>query len=159
MTLTQCLWLLSGQLAFLDIIDKGRGGTWITKSEKQSPEMFCKKGVLRNFTKITGKHLCQSLFFNKVEGVVKSQNHFDICVKSTWWIYLLQSLQGHSCRRQFFISDLNESRKSGFFRSTGSTSHILRPRSTGSTSHILRPRSTGSNSHILRPRKRSDSEP
>ena len=22
---------------------------------------------------------------------VKSQNHFDICVKSTWWIYLLQS--------------------------------------------------------------------
>ena len=30
------------------------------------PEMFCKKGVLRNFTKFTGKHLCQSLFFNKV---------------------------------------------------------------------------------------------
>ena len=23
-------------------------------------------GVLRNFTKFTGKHLCQSLFFNKV---------------------------------------------------------------------------------------------
>ena len=25
-----------------------------------------KKGVLRNLTKFTGKHLCQSLFFNKV---------------------------------------------------------------------------------------------
>ena len=25
-----------------------------------------KKGVLRNFTKFTEKHLCQSLFFNKV---------------------------------------------------------------------------------------------
>ena len=25
-----------------------------------------KKGVLRNFGKFTGKHLCQSLFFNKV---------------------------------------------------------------------------------------------
>ena len=25
-----------------------------------------KGGVLRNFTKFTGKHLCQSLFFNKV---------------------------------------------------------------------------------------------
>ena len=25
-----------------------------------------RKGVLRNFTKLTGKHLCQSLFFNKV---------------------------------------------------------------------------------------------
>ena len=28
-----------------------------------------KKGVLRNFTKFTGKHLCQSLFFNKVAGL------------------------------------------------------------------------------------------
>ena len=27
-----------------------------------------RKGVLRNFTKFTGKHLCQSLFFNKVAG-------------------------------------------------------------------------------------------
>ena len=33
------------------------------------PEMFCKKGVLRNFVKFTGKHLCQSLFFNKVVGL------------------------------------------------------------------------------------------
>ena len=31
--------------------------------------MFCKKGVLKNFTKFTGKHLCQSLFFNKVAGL------------------------------------------------------------------------------------------
>ena len=28
--------------------------------------MLCKKGALRNFVKLTGKHLCQSLFFNKV---------------------------------------------------------------------------------------------
>ena len=27
------------------------------------------KGVLRNFTKFSGKHLCQSLFFNKVAGL------------------------------------------------------------------------------------------
>ena len=26
-------------------------------------------GVLRNFTKFTGKHLCQSLFFNKAAGL------------------------------------------------------------------------------------------
>ena len=26
------------------------------------PEVFCKTGVLRNFAKFTGKHLCQSLF-------------------------------------------------------------------------------------------------
>ena len=31
--------------------------------------MFCKKGVQRNFTKFTGKHLCLSLFFNKVAGL------------------------------------------------------------------------------------------
>ena len=29
-------------------------------------EVFCKKNVLRNFAKFTGKHLCQSLLFNKV---------------------------------------------------------------------------------------------
>ena len=28
-----------------------------------------RKGVLRNFAKSTGKHLCQSLFFNKVAGL------------------------------------------------------------------------------------------
>ena len=29
-------------------------------------EVFCEKGFLfRNFTKLTGKHLCQCLFFNK----------------------------------------------------------------------------------------------
>ena len=28
------------------------------------PEVFCKKGFLINFAKFTGKHLCQSLFFN-----------------------------------------------------------------------------------------------
>ena len=28
-----------------------------------------RKGVLRNFAKLTGKHLCQSLFFNKIAGL------------------------------------------------------------------------------------------
>ena len=32
-------------------------------------EMFCKKSVLRNFAKFTGKHLCQDLFFDKVAGL------------------------------------------------------------------------------------------
>ena len=34
------------------------------KDRSSLPEVFCKKGVLRNFAKFTGKHLCQSLFFN-----------------------------------------------------------------------------------------------
>ena len=32
-------------------------------------DVFCKKGVLRNFAKFTGKHLCQCLFFNKAAGL------------------------------------------------------------------------------------------
>ena len=32
------------------------------------PEVFCKKVVLKNFGKFTGKRLCQSLYFDKVAG-------------------------------------------------------------------------------------------
>ena len=46
----------------------------ITRSSRT--EVFCKKGVLRNFAKFTGKHLCQSLFFNKVAGLEISKNTF-----------------------------------------------------------------------------------
>ena len=37
--------------------------------QKQPPEVFYKKGVLKNFAKFTTKYLCQSLFFNKAAGV------------------------------------------------------------------------------------------
>ena len=33
------------------------------------PEVSSEKGVLRNFAKFTGKHLCQSFFFNYVAGL------------------------------------------------------------------------------------------
>ena len=38
-------------------------------SRSSRPGVLCKKGALRNFSKFTGKHLCQSLFFNKVAGL------------------------------------------------------------------------------------------
>ena len=40
-------------------------------NQKQPPEVFCKKGGLRNFAKFTGKHLRQRLFFKKkrVSGI------------------------------------------------------------------------------------------
>ena len=38
-------------------------------SQKQTSKMFFKKGVLKNFVKLTGKHLCCSLFFNKAAGL------------------------------------------------------------------------------------------
>ena len=37
------------------------------------PDIFCKKGVLKNLAKVTGKHLCQSLFFNKVASIMDLQ--------------------------------------------------------------------------------------
>ena len=37
--------------------------------QKQPPEVFCKKSVLRKFAKFSGKHQRQSLFFNKVAGL------------------------------------------------------------------------------------------
>ena len=37
--------------------------------QKQPPEVFCKKGVLKNFAKFRGRLLCQRLFFNKVAGL------------------------------------------------------------------------------------------
>ena len=35
------------------------------------PDVFFKKCVSQNFAKFTGKHLCQSLFFNKVAGCAR----------------------------------------------------------------------------------------
>ena len=37
--------------------------------QKQSPRRVLQKGVLRNFVKFIGKHLCQSLYFDKVAGL------------------------------------------------------------------------------------------
>ena len=41
---------------------------FLNYSQKQPPEVFYKKGALKNFAKFTGKHLCQSLFLNKVDS-------------------------------------------------------------------------------------------
>ena len=58
--------------------NKNQNGLWKWQAEyihvsrayirSSRPEVFCKKVLLRNFVKFTGKHLCQSLFFNKVAG-------------------------------------------------------------------------------------------
>ena len=37
------------------------------------PKVFCKKEVLKMFAKLTGKHLCQGLFFNTVAGLGKTK--------------------------------------------------------------------------------------
>ena len=41
--------------------------------QKQLPRLFCKKGILRNFTEFTGIRLCQSLYNNKAQKNKKKQ--------------------------------------------------------------------------------------
>ena len=45
--------------------------------------MFCEKGVLKNFTKFTGKHLYQSLFLIKLQasGLYLEMRYFDVVVE------------------------------------------------------------------------------
>ena len=38
-------------------------------SQMQSGDVFCKKGVLKNFAKFTGKHQVPEFFLNKVAGL------------------------------------------------------------------------------------------
>ena len=51
----------------------GRSIEWkyrqLNSLQQQSLEMFCQKRCFKNFTQFTGKHLFQSLFFNKVAGL------------------------------------------------------------------------------------------
>ena len=47
--------------------DKVCGSPSMDRSSR--PEVFCEKGVLKDFSKFTGKYLCQGLFFNKVASM------------------------------------------------------------------------------------------
>ena len=55
--------LLGARLLHLLVHEK------LLRNRNSDPEVFCEKGVLRNFAKFTGKQLCQSLFLNKVAGM------------------------------------------------------------------------------------------
>ena len=72
------------------------------------PEALCKKGVLRNFTKLTGKHLCQRLFFNKAAGLRPAT-----LLKKTLW---------HRCFPVNFVKFLRIHR-----RATASKNHQKMP--------------------------------
>ena len=61
-------------------------------------EVFYEKGVLRNFAKFTGKHLCQSLFFNKVAGLLRTP----FFIEHLRWLLLLQDLS-FTCTLKIFL--------------------------------------------------------
>ena len=79
------------------------------RRHKEPPEVFYKKGVLKNLAKFTGKHLCQSLFlknlqvspcnFNKKETLAQvfsrefcetSKNNFSYTEHLRWLLLHLQ---------------------------------------------------------------------
>ena len=64
-----CLLSSEASLSSSDSLDSFSNFDKLKPYRSSHLEVFCKKGVLRNFTKFTGKHLCQSLIFNKVAGL------------------------------------------------------------------------------------------
>ena len=50
---------------------------WFYMKRSSRPKVFCEKGVLKYFTKFTGKHLW-GLFFNKVAGVRRFHRCFSV---------------------------------------------------------------------------------
>ena len=89
----------------------------------QSIDLLSKKGVFRNFTKFIGKHLCQSLLFNKVSGLRTAT--------------LLKRRLRHRC----FPVNLAKFLKNTFFtehlRTTASDSSAMQNISEKCTWHIL----------------------
>ena len=89
----------------------------VTEQTNRSSHQRCSviKGVLRNFAKFTGKHLCQSPFLNKVAGMRPAtllrkrlwHRRFPVNFKNTfftehlWWLLLekcyIISIRGSNC--------------------------------------------------------------
>ena len=70
-------------------------------SRGSRPEVFCKKGVLKNFAKFVEKHLCQSLVFNKVVSL-RSATLF----KKRLWHRCFPVNYAKCSRTAFFIEHL-----------------------------------------------------
>ena len=94
---------------------------WTFRSSRR--EVFFKNGVLRNFTKFTGKYLCQSRFFNKATGLrpatlfkkrfwhrsfpvnfvkfLRTPFFIEHFLVAASWRYKLKQFSGFFCKRGF----------------------------------------------------------
>ena len=68
--LTELVWLHFSEIVYLYkfIYHFSRVSMVLKRNRSSHRRCSARKGILRNFAKLTGKHLCQSLFFNKVTG-------------------------------------------------------------------------------------------
>ena len=86
-------------------IVQGRGTLAKLRALRSSHRrVFVKKGILRNFANFTGRHLCQSLFFNKVAGLRVSGLQLFIKIET-----LAQVFSGEFCeisKNTFFTEHL-----------------------------------------------------
>ena len=92
-----------------DVHSKLQNCIYLRFSRSTRPGLFCKKGVLRNFTKSTGKQLCQALFFNKVEGLRPGTllNKETLAqVFSLWWLLLETSFVPNLSFSKFNIAKM-----------------------------------------------------
>ena len=71
-----------------------------SKQRSSRPEVFCKKGVLRNFAKFTEKHLCQILFFSKVETLAQVFSCEFCEVSKNTWSFRTHSVAASKSKKQ-----------------------------------------------------------
>ena len=62
------LQIINGSEMYLSYIWKIVAQTTGLQFRSSRPEVFCKKGVLRNFTKFTEKHLARVSFLKKLQA-------------------------------------------------------------------------------------------
>ena len=70
-------------------------------NKSSCPELACKKDAPENSTKYTGKHFCQSLFFNKVAGLKPAT-----LLKERLWHRCFPVNFGKFVRKSFFTEHL-----------------------------------------------------
>ena len=93
------------------------------EAEKKPPEVFCKKSVLKNSTKFTGKHLCKSLLI-KLQALrlqfkkKKTQTQLFFCEfceisKNTFFterLWMTASGEGYPCEEAPQFEGINSKR-------------------------------------------------
>ena len=86
-----------------------------------------KKVVLRNFTKFTGKHLCQSLFFNKVAGPRSGSYIPVIGPKKTPYLNTLHTVSsvGHEVSKKKAQQHVNAVLRAETFMNIGSLDTLV----------------------------------
>ena len=97
-------WLIAESFLVCQLKNGGVLGLKAAPDKSSRPEVFCKKGVLRNFSLFTEKHLCQRLFFKEslaqvfsCEFCKISKNTFcyrtpPVAASNNWYIFLLNTL-------------------------------------------------------------------